>query len=83
MERMTIHAALLIAGLAAAVSCSSGVPENGVARGLAAERSATISELSYNLRFDLCCEPGHVESEETVAFSTARKQDIVLDFKAP
>ena len=42
-----------------------------------------LSDVHYSLSFDLTGEAGMVSAFDTVSFLSARKEDIILDFKAP
>jgi len=60
-------------------SCSPSVTD-GVSKELAESRKAAIADVRYEIRFDIPREKSEpVAAGETVRFSVAQKQDVVLD----
>lgn len=67
-------------------SCSHSIPEAYLAEGvsweLAEHRRTTVSDLRYTLFFDLPADKNaDVQASETLRFSLAAPDDIVLDFR--
>lgn len=73
----------IILGCVFIASCSSVAPEPGVSLELARERVANISDVGYELEFDLTGLPEIVKSCEKVTFTARKRADVFLDFKAP
>lgn len=80
MKKIYLSVIVCIAALFA--SCGTS-PDEGVAFTLACNRADCLSEVHYSLYFDLTAEGGKVTVCDTVSFHAGKRQDIVLDFKAP
>ena len=61
--------------------CAQDV-EKGVSEELARQRKASISNISYNLTFNIPAEPkDEVTGKAIVTFNLKYKEDVVLDFQ--
>ena len=80
MKKTIVSIVSLIAVLFS--SCNGQEVENGVPLSLAVERKQNISDLQYDLRFDIPQDMAlDVEGQETVQCTLARRAELILDFR--
>ena len=64
------------------VGISAQVPEKGVSKELAQQRKANISNVSYDLTFNIPADAKTpVTGKAVIAFDLKEKSDVVLDFQ--
>ncbi|MDO4191384.1 MAG: M1 family aminopeptidase [Bacteroidales bacterium] len=74
---------LLFSLVAIVAHAESIIVSKGVSCELALQRTAQLSNVTYNLTFYLTDKPTDmVKGEASISFSTSKKQDVVLDFRA-
>ncbi len=79
---LTFGVALALAGVIIS-GCQPAEPiSSGVSLELAQHRKAAISEINYNLSFDIPAEKSSpIEGRAVISFNLSRTDDVVLDFK--
>src|SRR5690242_6732744 len=73
---------LLAMAAAAPVHAPDPLMGPGVSRELAANRSHLVSNVRYELRLSVVA-PDTARGSITIRFVTARKADVILDFRGP
>ncbi|MCQ2142126.1 MAG: M1 family aminopeptidase [Bacteroidales bacterium] len=79
---LMVSGAIVMAGLSVLACGGAAAPEAGVSAELAKARKAAISELIYELAFDIPeCKDSAIGAVETIRLKLDRKMDVVLDFR--
>lgn len=79
---LMVSGAIVMAGLSVVACGGAAAPEAGVSAELAKARKAAITELGYELAFDIPeCKDSSIAAEETIRFTLGKDMDVVLDFR--
>ena len=74
--------ALILIAFMATISCKKATIPEGVTLELAKERKANISEIIYNLKFNIPeSKSESITGVIEIEFSTSKKADVILDFR--